>query len=100
MDEVAKLTFIVLFSVCCLIGLISWFGVIVNSLRVLANTKPGAFHGWAKFNTLNVVLYPDRLTENGRRLRVKAGYWLLTFICSCLTGVLIGFGAYLLHNLV
>ena len=45
----------------------------------------------AKFNPLNVLLYPYTLTENGRKLRSRGLKFLAVFFAICL--VVVTFGA-------
>lgn len=51
------------------VALFTWVWVVKSMVHASMNAKPGPVPRLASFNPLNVLLYPDVLTDKGKKLR-------------------------------
>jgi hypothetical protein len=81
------------FSISSVIALGAWGVLMVCLVRLPFNIKPGALTGWLRLNPVNVIFAPERLTDDGKRIRRRLFQALTIFLISLLLGAMSGWMA-------
>ena len=73
------------------IAAIAWFLAVANLFRTVANRRPGT-PLWSRrlaYFPLNIVFFPDLLTERGRMCRRRFGLSVAVFLGAIAFGFLV-----------